>query len=96
MDFVLLVGILLSAAVIFYNSYIVRYGLQNIDLSEDYFLMKKIAHLEKALNRTLDRGTILKIIEKYQQKGQIKKQYLKFDEELESFENSKMIQKEDI
>lgn len=59
-------------------------------------LMSKISHLEKALNRTLDRSTILKIVEKYQLKGQIKKQYLKFDAELESFENSKMIQKGDI
>jgi small GTP-binding protein len=59
-------------------------------------LITKLSPLEKALNRKVDRSTILKIIEKYSQKGQIKKQYLKFDSELESFQNSKMIQKGDI
>lgn len=59
-------------------------------------LMSKIAPLEKALNRKIDKNTILKITDKYIQKGQIKKQFLKFDKDLDSFENSNIIQKEDI
>jgi small GTP-binding protein len=59
-------------------------------------LITKLSPLEKALNRKIDRSTILKVTEKYAQKGQIKKQYLKFDAELESFKNSKTIQKGDM
>ncbi|MFW9882435.1 MAG: GTP-binding protein, partial [Candidatus Thorarchaeota archaeon] len=59
-------------------------------------LMSKIAPLEKALNRKIDKNTILKITDKYIQKGQIKKQFLKFDKDLELFENSNIEQKGDI
>jgi GTPase SAR1 family protein len=59
-------------------------------------VLSKMAPLEKALNRTIDRDTILKIAEKYQEKGQIKKQYLKFDKEVDSFENIKMVQRGDV
>lgn len=59
-------------------------------------LMNKIAPLEKALNRKIDKNTVLKIIDKYIQKDQIKKLFLKFDQDLEPFEKSNIIQKEDI
>ncbi|MFX1498616.1 MAG: GTP-binding protein [Promethearchaeota archaeon] len=58
-------------------------------------LISKLTPLEKALNRTIDRNIILKIIEKYVHKGQVKQQYLKFDRDLESFKNLKIIQKKD-
>ncbi|MFW9865076.1 MAG: GTP-binding protein [Candidatus Thorarchaeota archaeon] len=59
-------------------------------------LLPKMAPLEKALNRTIDKGTILKIVEKYIERGQIKKQYLKFDKEVESLDKNKMSQRGDI
>ncbi|MFX1279292.1 MAG: GTP-binding protein [Promethearchaeota archaeon] len=59
-------------------------------------LLNKIAPLEKALNRKIDKTTVLNITEKYIQKGQIKKQILKFDKDIEQFEKSNITQQEDI
>ncbi|MFX0076006.1 MAG: GTP-binding protein [Candidatus Hermodarchaeota archaeon] len=59
-------------------------------------LMKKMVPLGKALNRTIDKDLILKITDKYVKKGKIKRQYLKFNEDLESFDSSNIIQKGDI
>ncbi|NHJ22299.1 MAG: GTP-binding protein [Candidatus Lokiarchaeota archaeon] len=59
-------------------------------------LHSKLIPLEKALNRKIDKDTILKITDKYIKKGKIKRQFLKFDEDLETVNNSNIIQKGDI
>ena len=55
-------------------------------------LIKKLSNLEKALNRKIDRETILGIIERYIKKKVIQKQILKFDEGISTFSQSKVIQ----
>ena len=57
-------------------------------------LLNKVKGLEKALNRIIDRDIILKIIEKYIQKGVISKQYLKFDREFSSIKELKLSMEE--
>lgn len=59
-------------------------------------LHSKLTPLEKALNRKIDKDIILKITDKYIKKGKIKRQFLKFDEDLETLNNSNIIQKGDI
>ena len=56
-------------------------------------LMHNLAPLEKALNRKFERNIILNIVDKYIQNGLIKKQYLKFQKDLEPSENTDITQK---
>ncbi|MFX1409811.1 MAG: GTP-binding protein [Promethearchaeota archaeon] len=58
-------------------------------------LLTKLAPLEKGLNRKIDKETILKIIDKYIQKGQILKQFLKMENNINSLITSKTIQRGD-
>ena len=53
-------------------------------------LLKKLIEIEKALNRKIDRDTILKICDKYVQKGQIIRLYLKSKEDFNSLNLSKI------
>ncbi|MFX1314805.1 MAG: hypothetical protein ACFE9T_03010 [Promethearchaeota archaeon] len=59
-------------------------------------LIKNLSNLEKALNRKIDRETILGIIERYIKKKVIKKQFLKFHEGISTFSQSKIFQSEKL
>ncbi|MFX1314807.1 MAG: GTP-binding protein [Promethearchaeota archaeon] len=58
-------------------------------------LLTELAPIEKGLNRKIDKETILKIIDKYVQKGQILKQFIKIENGFQSLIKSKNIQRGD-
>lgn len=53
-------------------------------------LIKNLSHLEKAMNRSIDREMILKIVDKYIEKGLIKKQIVRFEENLSKIKDLKI------
>jgi hypothetical protein len=58
-------------------------------------IVSKMAPLEKALNRKIDRDLILKLLGKYVDKGYIKRQEVKFEEDLISLASeAELLQKE--
>lgn len=59
-------------------------------------LLSKLTPLEKALNRKIDKDIIIKITDKYIKKGKIKRQFLKFDEDVDTFNSTNITQKGDI
>jgi len=59
-------------------------------------LMKILAPLEKALNRTIDQKTVLKIIDKYSEKGIINKKVIKFEKEKSNFDELNILQRGDV
>ena len=59
-------------------------------------LLKKLIPLEKALNRTIDREVLLKIVDKYIDKGIINRNLIKFEKEKSNFDELKMNLKGDV
>lgn len=59
-------------------------------------LMKKLIPLEKALNRTIDREVLLKIIDNYVSKGILNRNYIKFEKEKSNFDELKMNMRGDV
>ena len=47
------------------------------------YLIAELKGLEKALNRTIDRESVLKIVDRYVEKGTVKKQALEITEDIE-------------
>ncbi len=50
-------------------------------------LIKNLSGMEKALNRTIDQDTILKLVDKYIQKGIIQKQIVKFEKDFSTLKD---------
>lgn len=59
-------------------------------------LLKKLEPLEKALNRTIDRTTILKVLKDYLEKGIIVQETLKFEDGIKIVETSKELSLGDV
>lgn len=59
-------------------------------------LLKKLEPLEKALNRKIDRATILKVLKDYLKKGIILQETLKFEDGIKIVESSKELSPGDV